>query len=170
MRTLLVLIITLILATAAFSQTSLKLTETAPVFSSSSLDGKYYDLSALQGSVVVMTFWSTKCAICQAEIPRLNQFTTRYQGKNVVFLALTMENEQRIEPYLRSNPFKFQILPNSFGVLLQYADRTKSGNIDMGFPSFFVVDQSGKLAYRASGYGARVAKERGVSQSSGGYQ
>ena len=36
--------------------------------------------------------------------------------------------------------------------LLQYADRSKGGNIDIDFPAFYVVDQSGKLAYRASGY------------------
>lgn len=152
MRQLFILFITSLMAVSAFSQTSLKTGEAAPTFSSSSLGGNSYDLSALQGSVVVMTFWSTRCAICHSEIPNLNRFTTRYAEKNVVFLALTMENEERIEPYLRSNPFKFQILPNSFGVLLQYADRTKEGNMNMGFPAFYVVDQAGKIAYRASGY------------------
>jgi len=152
MRTFLIIFITALLSISALSQTSLKPDELAPTFSSSSLDGNFYDMSALKGSVVVMTFWSTRCAICHNEIPMLNKLTSRYAGKKVVFLALTTENEQRIEPYLRSNPFKFQILPNSFGVLLQYADRTRDGNLNMGFPAFYVVDQGGKIAYRSSGY------------------
>lgn len=137
---------------AALSQTNLKPGELAPTFTSSSLDGNFYDISALRGSVVVVTFWSTRCAICHSEIPMLNKLTSRYAGKNVVFLALTTENEERIAPYLRSNPFKFKILPNSFGVLLQYTDRTKDGNLDMGYPAFYVVDKAGKIAYRSSGY------------------
>ena len=147
-----ILTITALLALSAFSQTSLKAGDDAPIFTSASLEGNYFDLEQKRGSVVVLTFWSTKCEICRSEIPRLNQFTSQYDGKNVVFLALTTENEDRIAPFLRSNPFKFTILPNSFGVILQYADRSKGGNLDMGFPAFYVIDQGGKLAYRASGY------------------
>jgi peroxiredoxin len=140
------------LALSAFSQTSLKTGDDAPIFNSASLDGDYFNLQQKRGSVVVLTFWSTKSEICRKEIPQLNQFTSRYYGKNVVFLALTTENEDRIAPFLRSNPFKFMILPNSFGVILQYADRLKGGNLDMGFPAFYVIDQGGKLGYRGSGY------------------
>ena len=43
-------------------------------------------------------------------------------------------------------------MPNSFGVVLQYADRDKAGNLDMGFPSFFVIDQQGLVRYRSSGF------------------
>ncbi len=152
MRPILILLITALLALSVLSQSSLRLGDTAPTFSSSSLDGNFYDIAALKGSVVVMTFWSTTCAICQNEIPMLNKVKSRYAGKKVVFLALTTENEQRIDRFLLSNPFKFQILPDSFGVLLQYADRNKDGNVNMGFPAFYVIDASGKLAYRASGY------------------
>ena len=71
----------------------------------------------------------------------------------VIFLAPTMENENIVNAFVRRNPAKFDILPNSFGLLLQYADRTRDGSIDMGFPSFFVIDQQGLVQYRGSGYG-----------------
>ena len=152
MRVLLILIILTISAFTALSQTGLKTGLPAPVFTSQSIEGNFFDLEAKRGSVVVLTFWSTTCVICKSEIPRLNEFTARYEGKDVIFVALTMENENRIAPFLQKNPFKFTIMPNSLGAILQYADRDRNGNIDMAFPAFFVVDQDGKLDYRSSGY------------------
>jgi peroxiredoxin len=133
-------------------QTSLKVGSPAPAFSGNSMDGKSYDLSELRGSVVVLTFWSTRCEICRHEFPKVNQVVDRYSGMNVVFLALTMENEAKVEAYTQKNRLASQILPNSFGVVLQYADRTKDGSLDMGFPSFFVIDKNGLVQYRSSGF------------------
>ncbi len=64
-----------------------------------------------------------------------------------------MENDAVVNAFVRRNPFQFEVLPNSFGLLLQYADRTKNGDLDMGFPSFFLIDQDGVVQYRGSGYG-----------------
>lgn len=140
------------IAFAASGQTSLKVGSHAPVFTGTSMDGKSYDLGELRGSVVVLTFWSTRCEICRHEFPKVNQVVDKYLGKNVVFLALTMENEAKVEAYTQKNRLASQILPNSFGVVLQYADRTKDGSLDMGFPSFFVIDKEGVVQYRSSGF------------------
>jgi len=114
--------------------------ETAPAFSGQAFDGKIYDLDQLQGKVVLLTFWTTRCAICHSEIPNLNRVADRYRDKDVVFLAVTLDNEAMISPYIKRNPFNFNILPNSFGVLLKYADRDRSGNINMGFPAHFLIN------------------------------
>lgn len=157
MRLFSILIVITVLAFSAHSQTGLKAGSPAPVFTSQTIDGSFFDLEAKRGSVVVLTFWSTSCEICRTEIPRLNEFTTRYKDRDVVFIALTMESEAHIAPFLRKNPFTFTIMPNSLGPLLQYADRDKSGNLDMGYPAFFVIDQAGKLDYRSSGFGKTAA-------------
>lgn len=146
------IILNLILAGASLAQNSVKVGSFAPQFSAATLEGSQINLDDLKGSVVVVTFWSTRCEICRNEIPRLNRFTERYDRQKVSFLAFTMENEEKVTPYLRANPFKFQILPNSFGVLFQFADRDRAGYIDMGFPSFFVIDQQGVVQLKASGY------------------
>ena len=136
----------------AFSQQVLKPGELAPVFSGQSLDGKTYDLDQLQGKVVVVTFWSTRCAICHSEIPNLNRVADRYRDKGVVFLAVTMDNQAKVDPYIKRNPFNFNILPDSFGVFLKYADKDRSGNINMGFPAHFLITQKGTIAMRADGW------------------
>jgi peroxiredoxin len=152
MRIISGLLLTLVLCAGAFAQQNLRPGQTAPTFTAASLDGKLYDLNKLKGKVVVVTFWSTRCAICHSELPKLNQLADRFRGQDVVFLGLTMENEGKVNSYIRNNPFRFNILPNSFGVLLQYADRDRKGNIEMGFPAYFVLDQNGSIDYRASGW------------------
>lgn len=151
-RLISIVAIIVIFTMAAFPQQSIKIGSAAPAFSGALMDGSPVELSELRGRVVVLTFWSTRCAICHHEIPKLNAMASGFDPSKVVFLALSMENEEKISGYLKNNPFKFQIVPNSFGTVLQYADRDRSGNLDMGFPSFFVIDRSGVVQYRASGY------------------
>jgi peroxiredoxin len=142
----------LILSFTAMAQTSLKIGSPAPAFSGNAMDGTCNDLSELRGKVVVLTFWSTKCEICRHEFPKVNQMVKSFENRNVVFLALTMENEAKVEAYLKRNSLAPTILPNSFGVVLQYADRTADDRLDMGFPSFFVIDKAGTIQYRSSGF------------------
>lgn len=142
----------LLLPVAATAQTSLRVGSPAPAFSGNAMDGTCNDLGELRGKIVVLTFWSTKCEICRHEFPKVNQMVESYEKRNVVFLALTMENEAKVEAYLKKNQLAATILPNSFGVVLQYADRTAEDRIDMGFPSFFVIDKAGTIQYRSSGF------------------
>jgi peroxiredoxin len=137
---------------SAFAQQSLKPGEAAPNFAGQGLDGQTYNLNQFQGKVVVLTFWSTRCAICHSEIPKLNQVVDHYRGQDVVFLAVTMDNQVKVEPYIRKNPFNFNILPNAFGVMLQYADRDRNGNINMGFPAHFLINRHGNIALRTDGW------------------
>lgn len=151
-HTVLTLVLMSLFAVAAISQTGLQVGTSVPVFSASAMDGTQYDLNELRGSVVVLTFWSTKCYICQQEFPKMNQMVRSFDSKKVVFLSLTMENEAKVESFLKSNQVAATVVPNSFGVLLQYADRDRRGYIDMGFPSYFVIDQQGVLQHRSSGW------------------
>jgi peroxiredoxin len=139
-------------AAGTLGQTGLRIGSQAPQFTGSAMDGTDYDLSQMRGSVVVVTFWSTRCAICKAELPKVNQLIRGYQGKNVVFLAMTTESEDGIGKYLLSNPQAAHVMPNSFGAVLQYADRDKQGNLQITFPAFFVIDQEGRIAYRNNGW------------------
>jgi peroxiredoxin len=153
MRSLFILLLLIFtLGGVASGQRSLSAGTTAPVFAVTGLDGQTYDLSQFRGKVVLVTFWSTKCNICHAEIPKLNRLAERYDGQDVVFLGLTMENETKVSMYLKNSPFAFTILPNSFGVVLQYADRDRSGNINMGFPAYFLIDRNGNIRSRTSGW------------------
>ena len=114
--------------------------------------GNTVELGALKGKVVVLTFWSTRCPICQNEIPNLNRLVAEHANKDIVFLAATMEGGNIVQSFVRHNPFNFTILPDSFGLLLKYADRDEQGRLSMGFPAYYLIDRSGNIRYRDSGW------------------
>ncbi|MCZ2390672.1 MAG: TlpA family protein disulfide reductase [Acidobacteria bacterium] len=136
----------------AAAQNKLTVGTEAPGFSAAALDGTQFELASARGKVVLVTFWSTRCAICQSEIPKLNGLRARFVGKNVEFLALSMEPAGRIDQFLKKHRFDFRILSDSFDVVLKYADRDKAGNIEMGFPAYFLIDSQGKIAFKDSGW------------------
>lgn len=121
-------------------------------FSAADMDGKTVELSSLKGKVVVITFWTTRCPICQSELPKLNRLTQQFKGENVVFLGLTTDNETKVENYVKRNPFNFDIIPNSFGILLKYAEKDRNGNISMGYPAHFVINKQGEVEMKTEGF------------------
>ncbi|MCA1589812.1 MAG: TlpA family protein disulfide reductase, partial [Acidobacteria bacterium] len=123
MRIISVIALALALSTACFAQQALKRGDAAPAFDGQLPDGQMLTSADFQGKIVLVTFWSTRCQICHEEIPKLNQVADRYRGQDVVFVAVTMDNQAKVEAFVRKNPFHFSLLPNSFGVMLKYADR-----------------------------------------------
>lgn len=148
-RILFCLVMILTFSILALGQKSKPLAEN---FSAVSMNGQTINLESLKGKVVVLTFWSTRCDICISEIPKLNQLVNSYRGKDVVFLGLTMDNPAKVENFIKRKPFNFDILPNSFGVVLKYADKDGTGNINMGFPAHFLVNQSGEIELKTNGF------------------
>jgi peroxiredoxin len=141
-------IIILAFSIFAFGQKS-KLAEN---FSAAAMDGKTIELSGLKGKVVVITFWSTRCPICQSEIPKLNRLAAQFKDKSVAFLALTTDNETKVTNFVKKNPFDFNIIPNSFGILLKYAETDRQGNISMTYPAHFVINKEGEIEMKTDGF------------------
>src|SRR5438045_1878791 len=109
MKVILSLFLCALLSLSAFANTTEK--PLAQNFSATTLEGKAFSLEDLRGKVVVLTFWSTRCVICQSETSNFNQLADKYAGKDVVFLGLTMENEAMIGNYLKKKTFKYTIVP-----------------------------------------------------------
>jgi peroxiredoxin len=141
----------LVLSLASFAQYSNK--PLAEKFSATTLDGRSISLEELRGKVVVLTFWSTRCPICNSEMPKYNQIAAKYTGQNVVFLGLSMENEVMVNNYIKKRPFNFTLVPNSLGIIMQYAVKNKNGSFDIGYPTYFVINQKGEIELKASGRG-----------------
>lgn len=133
-------------------------------FAAVTLNGQNIELGALKGKVVLITFWTTRCPICAAEIPKLNQLTASYKGKDVVFLGLTTDNESTVKEYLKKKPFNFNLVPNSFGILLKYADKDGDGNIKMGYPGHFLINQNGEIVLKTNGYNKTETLDREINR------
>lgn len=150
MRYLSILSLILAFSFAAFAQQPTG--AAAHNFTASTIQDETIELEQLKGKVVVMTFWSTRCQICVAEIPDLNKLVQKYEGREVVFLGLAWQDKAKLDRFLKKKPFTFKIIPQSFGVLLKYADRDPNGRLNMGFPSHFVVDQNGTVVFKSAGF------------------
>lgn len=163
MKNLLAILVILVFSSCIFGQQS-KPKLLAETFTETSLDGKTFDLAQLKGKIVLISFWSTKCAICHSEIPKLNQLAQVYKNKDVVFLGLTMENSSKVETYLKKSPFDFNILPNSFGVVLKYGDKSSDGTISMGFPAHFLINQKGEIELKTNGFNKTPQLQTEINQ------
>ena len=65
--------------------------DAAPAFVASTLDGKKFDLSALKGKVVLITFWVTWCTACQYELPSLEAVWRKYRTQGFEVLAVSVD-------------------------------------------------------------------------------
>lgn len=75
----------------------------APNLELKDLNGHLQKLSSLRGQIVVINFWATWCTPCQEELPRLSKLAESYTGKNVHFVAVSIDEARdraKIQPTL----------------------------------------------------------------------
>jgi cytochrome c biogenesis protein CcmG/thiol:disulfide interchange protein DsbE len=57
-------------------------------------------LKALRGQVVVVEFWATWCVSCRASAAHLMKLEEKFAGQGVVFVSLSNEPRQKVEPFV----------------------------------------------------------------------
>jgi thiol-disulfide isomerase/thioredoxin len=112
----------------------------APEFSVKTIDGKTISSSALRGKVIVLNFWFIGCAPCRAEMPKLNQFKSRFGAdSDVVFLAMTGDPQATVESFLKKIPSDYTQAPNALPSMSRF--------VFSGYPKNIVIDKQGKIVY-----------------------
>lgn len=103
------------------------------------IDGNIHTLESLKGKVVLMNFWFIHCKPCVAEIPDLNELKTKFKDKDVVFLAVALDNKKSLDKFIETHPFDFTIIPKG----RELAERFKIPH----YPYNVILDKTGKLHY-----------------------
>ncbi len=122
--------------------------KTAPNLDAKDLAGQKQKLSALRGQIVVLSFWATWCAPCREELPRLSHLSESYAGKNVRFIAVSVDEPKdykKIEPFLKTREIH---LDAWFGVDVDILGKFGLGEI---VPGTVILDPEGNIIVRIMG-------------------
>jgi peroxiredoxin len=109
------------------------------------VDGREVDLAKMQGKVVLVDFWGTRCRPCVAELPRVKAALEKFhaQGFEVIGISCDTDKEE-LERYVKQHDISW---PQYFDGKQQDDNKfTVEFGID-GIPHMFLVDKKGFLRF-----------------------
>lgn len=112
------------------------------------LNGVQQKLSSYRGQIVVLNFWATWCGPCKEEMPRLNELARKYAGKNIAFIAVSLDDSRTrkgIATFLQRQNIS---LPVWVGADTDTLDRFHMGSI---VPATLILDERGEPVTRIMG-------------------
>ena len=109
------------------------------------LTGKTYILKELTGKVVVINFWFVECKPCVMEMPELNELVEEYKEKDIVFLAIALNDNKQLKKFLKTTDFNYKIISNGQTIADSYGVQ--------GFPTNLIIDKNGIIQYASTGIG-----------------
>lgn len=65
----------------------------APGFTRRAFDGHVLSLASFRGKVVLLNFWATWCAPCQAEMPTFARWQQQYGTQGLQVIGISMDDE-----------------------------------------------------------------------------
>lgn len=108
------------------------------------INGVKYDLKQLTGKVLVFNFWFINCPPCRQEIPELNQLYTKYKdNKDIVFLAIALDEKYDIKQFLKTSPFLYNIVSDGRFYTQKYGVSS--------YPTHLVVGKDGLVKFHTMG-------------------
>jgi peroxiredoxin len=131
----------------------------APDFALKDSDGKVVHLADYRGKVVLLDFWATWCGPCKIEIPWFEEFQRKDQGRGLVVLGVSMDDEgwQVVKPFVARQKMNYRVLIGNDQTAQLY------GGID-ALPTTFLIDRDGKIADVHVGLADRREFENGIEQ------
>ena len=122
--------------------------QSAPDFALPAVAGDNVRLSESLGQPVILTFWSSHCAECAAQLARLDRLYDTYRTSGLVVLAVSVDDDmQRAARYARAHPMHFPML------LDQSKSVSRSYEIDR-LPTTVLIDRAGVVRFAHDEYRA----------------
>jgi thiol-disulfide isomerase/thioredoxin len=112
------------------------------------LDGSEVDLGALHGDVVVVNFWASWCAPCQAEATALEQVYRDDAGRGVRFLGVDIDDDRAsAAAFVRAHHVTYPtVFDQADTIALDFRGLPPNAT-----PTTIVLDRTGRIAARHSG-------------------
>ena len=120
-------------------------------FSVTDILGNSYSLENLKGKVIVINFWFVECKPCVMEMPELNKLVDKFKGEDVVFLGFATNDKSKIESFLKTKTFNYNIIAGSGEIANSYTVKA--------FPTHLIIDKNSIVTYSSVGLGPNTLKE-----------
>jgi thiol-disulfide isomerase/thioredoxin len=134
------------------------ISETAPDFRVTDLNGKPVSLSDFKGKTVVLDFWATWCGPCKRALPAMQMTVDKYKADPTVkFLFIhTWESvanpKEEAMKYFADNNFRLPLYMDVKDPATHKNPAVSAFDVK-GIPAKFVIDGEGKIRFKTSGFG-----------------
>ena len=126
-----------------FKERKTDVLNTYPKLSGENVKGEIINLDQYKGSWILLDVWATWCVPCCGEIPYISAMEEKFEGKNVVFLSMSVNKEQERETWIEKIEES-----DMKGLQLRWQqDRKELYELFgiTGVPHFAIIDPEGKL-------------------------
>ena len=114
---------------------------------------------SLKGRVVMIEFWGTWCGPCVQAMPKVQEIHDRYKDRGLTVLAISYETLDVMRPFLEKNAYTMPVGSDPAKATVEaYGVRS--------WPSTFVIDRDGKIAFAGAPYGVEPAIEKALGLES----
>ena len=118
-------------------------------FRESDIKGNKFSIKDLAGKIVVLNFWFIGCPPCRQEIPELNELVEKYQdNKDVVFIAISLDEKRDIMDFIKTTPFKYNIIDRGKYIADQYKI--------LNYPTNVVIGRQGSVVFHSTDFFANT--------------
>lgn len=108
------------------------------------------------GKVTILDFWYMSCYPCIKAIPALEEIHKEYKDKGVQVIGINYhdnsdERIKKLPEFLEHNTIEYPIVFVDISTVKDYRVRA--------WPTFYIIDTDGTIAYSALGFGENTADE-----------
>jgi cytochrome c biogenesis protein CcmG/thiol:disulfide interchange protein DsbE len=96
-------------------------------------------LANLKGKIVVLDFWATWCGPCLAGIPHTNDLAKKYKNDVVIIGVCHPRGGEEMEKTVKDKGIKYPVCLDTSGAT------AKAYQVN-GYPDYYIIDKTGKLA------------------------
>lgn len=122
----------------------------APNFELQSLNGETYQLSEFKGKKVLVYFFAPWCSVCHMSADNLNDLRKARTDNEleILVVGLSWQSKHELQQFADELELTMPVLMGTEKQMSDYQIK--------GFPTYFVIDEDGKVTHRSVGYSTEL--------------